>query len=352
MEKRKLGTTGLDVSLICLGTMTWGCQNTEEDGHAQMDYAFDQGINFFDTAELYAIPPSAETQGRTEEIIGSWFKKSGKRDQIILASKVAGPSSLKWFDRSRPAFSRENVATALEGSLKRLQSDYIDLYQLHWPLRPANNFGTLDFSADMIAEKAEEDILNTLEVLDGFVKEGKIRHVGLSNETPWGMMKFLELAKKHDLPRMQSVQNAYNLINRVHDVGMSEISIYENIGLLAYSPLGRGRLTGKYLGGKLPKGSVKTIDSRPGRYDGPRTEKAVQDYVALAEQHGLDPAQMAIAFVNQQPWVTANIIGATSMAQLKTDIAAHDLKLNDDVMEGINRIHYANPNPTETDGKS
>ena len=347
MELRKLGTSGLDVSLICLGTMTWGSQNDEAEGHAQMDYAFDQGINFFDTAELYAIPPKADTQGRTEEIIGTWFEKSGKRDQIILASKVVGPTGMSWFNRDKPAFSKDNVTTALESSLKRLKTDYIDLYQLHWPNRGVNNFGTLDFNANMITDRAQDDLLETLHILNDFVKQGKIRHIGLSNETPWGIMKFIELSKKHDLPRMQSVQNAYSLLNRVHDVGMAEVSMYENVGLLAYSPLARGRLTGKYLGGDVPKGSSKDIDHRPGRYDGQRAEQAVQDYVALAEAHGLDPAQMAIAFVNQQPWVTSNIIGATSMEQLKINIAAHDLKLDQDVINGINQIHYDNPNPSE-----
>lgn len=353
MEKRKLGTTGIDVSLICLGTMTWGQQNTESDGHEQMDYAVDHDINFFDTAELYAIPPSKESQGRTEEIIGTWFKKSGKRDRVVLASKIAGPSSLPWFSgRKGNSFSKENIQLALDASLKRLQTDYIDLYQLHWPYRGANNFGTLDYTADMIDDKAEEGVLEALEALDAFVKAGKIRHVGLSNETPWGMMKFLQLAEKHNLPRMQSVQNAYNLLNRVHEIGMAEVSVQEKIGLLAYSPLARGRLSGKYLGGALPAGSAKAIDNRPGRYDGPRAEKATQDYVALADRHGLDPCQMAIAYVNMQPWVTSNIIGATSMEQLKTNIAAHDMTLNADVLAGIDRIHYGNPNPTELDGKS
>ncbi len=353
MEKRKLGTTDIDISLICLGTMTWGQQNSEDEGHQQMDYAVDHGINFFDTAELYAIPPSKESQGRTEEIIGTWFEKSGKRDEVILASKIAGPSSLQWFaNREGNSFSRKHIEHALHESLKRLKTDYIDLYQLHWPYRGANNFGTLDYTADMITPKAEDGILEALHALDGYVKAGKIRHVGLSNETPWGMMKFIQLAEKHDLPRMQSVQNAYNLLNRVHEVGMAEVSVMEKIGLLAYSPLGRGRLSGKYLGGALPEGTAKAIDNRPGRYDGPRAEKATQDYVALAESHGLDPCQMAIAFVNMQPWVTSNIIGATSMEQLKINIAAHDMKLDEDVIEGINRIHYANPNPTELDGKS
>lgn len=353
MEKRKLGTTDIDVSLICLGTMTWGQQNTEDEGHQQMDYAVERGINFFDTAELYAIPPSRESQGRTEEIIGSWFKKSGKRDQVILASKVAGPSSLDWFKhRIGNSFAKKHISTALDASLKRLQTDYIDLYQLHWPYRGANNFGTLDYTADMIDPKAEDDILEALEALNGFVKDGKIRHVGLSNETPWGIMKFLALAEKHNLPRMQSVQNAYNLLNRVHEIGMAEVSMQEQIGLLAYSPLGRGRLSGKYLGGALPDGSAKAIDERPGRYDGMRAERATQEYVALAESHGMDPCQMAIAFVNMQPWVTSNIIGATSMDQLKTNIDAHDLILDAGIISAIDRIHYNNPNPTELDGKS
>lgn len=348
MIKRKLGTTGLDVSLICLGTMTWGSQNTEDQGHEQMDYAVDQGINFFDTAELYAIPPTAETYGRTEEIIGSWFQKSGKRDQIILASKIAGPTTNKWIRNADTGFDEANITEALDNSLKRLQTDYIDLYQLHWPLRRVNSFGRLDYDAEMHDPAAADGILETLRVLEDKIKEGKIRHIGLSNETPWGVMKFLQLAEKHNLPRVQSVQNPYSLLNRSYDIGLAEVSLQENCGLLAYSPTGRGRLSGKYLGGALPEGSSKALHGgRYSRYDNHHAEAATQAYVAIAERYGLDPAQMAIAFVNSRPYVTANIIGATRMEQLKSDIAAVDLKLEDEVIKAIDAVHQDNPNPSE-----
>jgi aryl-alcohol dehydrogenase-like predicted oxidoreductase len=347
MIKRKLGTTNLDVSLICLGTMTWGSQNTESEGHEQMDYAVDQGINFFDTAELYAIPPKAETYGRTEEIIGSWFQKSGKRDQIILASKIAGPTTNSWIRNADTGFDDKSITEALDNSLKRLQTDYIDLYQLHWPLRKVNSFGRLDYQDNMHDTVAADQILNTLQVLDNKIKDGKIRHIGLSNETPWGMMKFLQLAEKYNLPRIQSVQNPYSLLNRAYDIGMAEISMQENCGLLAYSPTGRGRLSGKYLGGALPEGSSKSIDDRYSRYDSYRAEQATQAYVAIADRYGLDPAQMAIAFVNSRPYVTANIIGATTMEQLKSDIAAVDWKLDDEVIAAIDAVHRDNPNPSE-----
>lgn len=347
MQKRKLGTSGLDVSLICLGTMTWGDQNTEAEGHAQMDYAVEQGVNFFDTAELYAIPPKPETYGRTEEIIGSWFQKTGKRDQVILASKIAGPTSNTWVRNADTRHDHKNITAALEGSLKRLKTDYVDLYQLHWPDRPVNSFGRLDYRADMYETRETDRLLGTLQALEDQIKAGKIRHIGLSNETPWGVMKFLQLAEKHNLPRMQSVQNPYNLLNRTYDTGLAEVSMQENCGLLAYSPTARGRLSGKYLGGAIPKGSAKDIDDRPSRYDNHRAELAIQDYVAVADRFGLDPAQMAIAFVNMRPYVTASIIGATTLDQLKSDIKAADLVLDPAIMDAIDAIHLDNPNPSE-----
>lgn len=348
MKFRKLGTTGLDVSLICLGTMTWGSQNDEAEAHAQMDYAVERGVNFFDTAELYAIPPTEETQGLTEKHIGTWFEKSGKRDDIILASKVVGPAGhLPWFKRSGAAFSKENVQVALEASLKRLNTDYIDLYQLHWPDRGVNTFGTLDYKEGMYTPEAEDQILETLRVLDEQIKAGKIRYIGLSNESPWGVMKFLNLAEKHNLPRMQSVQNAYNLLNRKYEIGTAEVSMYENCGLLAYSPLARGRLSGKYLGGQVPEGSAKSIDSRPSRWDKPRSLSATQEYVAIAEKHGIDPSQMALAFVNARAFVTSNIIGATNLDQLKVNIDSVDVELSDEVIAEINAVHLSNPTPSE-----
>lgn len=348
MEMRKLGHTDIDVSLICLGTMTWGSQNVLEEGHEQMNYAVENGINFFDTAELYAIPPTEETYGRTETIIGEWFAKTGKRDQIILASKVAGPTAMSWIRGGSNALNAENISQAIEGSLARLKTDYIDLYQLHWPDRPVNSFGTLDFPDRSVNEKEEDRILATLEALSGLVKQGKIRHVGLSNETPWGVMQFLALAEKHNLPRMLSVQNPYSLLNRTYETGLAEVSLHTKCGLLAYSPLAGGVLSGKYLNGQMPKGSRRDFDGNRGsgsRYKQPGEEAATQSYVDIAKKYDLDACQMALAFVNQQPFVTSNIIGATSMEQLKTNIASVDVTLSADVMAEINAIHTRHANP-------
>ncbi len=345
MEFRKLGQTDLDVSLICLGTMTWGRQNTQEDGFEQMDYALERGINFFDTAEMYAVPPNAETYGKTETIIGNWFAARKNRDKVILASKVVGQTAYFTYVRNGQAkLDRANIISAVEDSLKRLQSDYIDLYQLHWPDRAVNSFGQLDYKH--LPEHDGTPLLETLEVLGELVKSGKIRHIGLSNETPWGTMKFLQLAEQHGLPRMVSIQNPYNLINRTFEIGMSEVAIREQCGLLAYSPLGGGTISGKYLDGAMPAGSRRSLDTRKIRYDNLRTEQAVKAYIALAQKNDLDICQMAIAFVNQQEFVTSNIIGATTMAQLKTDIAAIDLKLSPELMAEIYAIHLQNPSPS------
>ncbi len=345
MQYNRLGTTDIEVSKICLGTMTWGRQNSENDAFEQMDYAVTRGINFFDTAEMYAVPPNAETYGKTEDYIGNWFARRVKRDDIILASKVAGPSNYFTYIRGgKSHFDQANITAALEDSLKRLKTDYIDLYQLHWPDRAVNTFGQLDY-----VHKPEADgvpLLETLQALDDCVKAGKIRYVGLSNETPWGAMKCLQLAQQHNLPRMQSIQNSYNLLNRVFDIGLGEIAIRENIGLLAYSPLAGGTLSGKYLNGALPPGSRRALDERPfNRYANPRTESATKAYLELAKLHGLDPSQMALAFVNMQPHLTSNIIGATTMAQLKTDIDSIDITLSPKVLADINRIHWQYPNP-------
>jgi len=348
MKYNKLGTTDIDVSLTCLGTMTWGAQNTEADGHAQMDYALERGINFFDTAELYSIPPTPETRGSTERIIGTWFKKTGHRDKVILATKIAGSSSDKtWLRGGKYTFDRINIEAAVNDSLARLNTDYIDLYQLHWPSRKVNNFGTLDYDPSDFDSNAAEGILETLHVLEGQVKSGKIRHIGLSNETAWGMMTFLKLAKAHNLPRMQTVQNAYSLLNRTHEINMAEVSMFENCGLLAYSPLARGYLSGKYLGGHIPEKSSKAYDNRKSRYDNDRAEHAIQGYVAIAEEFGMDPCQMALSFVNQQPFVTSNIIGATSLEQLKTNIDSIHVTLPTEVITAINAVHHSNPNPSE-----
>lgn len=346
MRMNKLGLTGIDVSLICLGTMTFGQQNTEDEGHAQMDYAVAQGVNFFDTAEMYAVPPSAETYGRTEEILGSWFAKTGRRKDIVLATKIAGPTPhMPWVRPGRDVFSAQDVAEACDASLKRLRTDYIDLYQIHWPRRAVNSFGKLDFDA-AVTRREGDGILSLLQELAKLVKAGKVRHIGLSNETPWGVMTFLKHhAADASLPRVQSIQNAYNLLNRTFDIGLAEVALQEKVGLLAYSPLAGGTLTGKYLGGARPAGARRTIDSRVSRYARPLEQETVGGYVAIARKHGLDPALMANAFVNAQPHVTSNIIGATSLAQLKVNIDSAGHVLDKEVVAEINALHDRHPNP-------
>jgi aryl-alcohol dehydrogenase-like predicted oxidoreductase len=345
MEYRRLGRTDLNVSLICLGTMTWGQQNTEADGHAQMDYALEQGINFFDTAELYSIPPRPETQGSTERIIGSWFKARGSRDKVILASKVIGRSDSTWYrdDGSKGELSRAQIEEAVNKSLKRLQTDYIDLYQIHWPDRP------MPWGSNPTIFRHQEGqshpIAETVEIMTDFVKAGKIRHFGLSNESAWGTMTFLKHADAKGQARVQSVQNAYNLLNRTYEVALAEVTMHENVSLLAYSPLAQGYLTGKYLDGARPPGARTTLFSRGQRYENPTAEAAIRKYIALAKEFSLDPAQMALAFVNSRPFLTSNIIGATSMEQLKTDIASIDVTITPELEERINAIHVEHCNP-------
>ena len=345
MEHRRLGRTDLNVSLICLGTMTWGQQNTEADGHAQMDYALDKGVNFFDTAELYSIPPRPETQGSTERIIGSWFKARGSRDKVILATKVIGRSDNTWFrdDGSKGELSRAQVEEAVNKSLKRLQTDYIDLYQIHWPDRP------MPWGSNPTIFRHQEGeshpIAETVEIMTDLVKAGKIRHFGLSNESAWGTMSFLKHADAKGQARVQSVQNAYNLLNRTYEVALAEVTMQENVSLLAYSPLGQGYLTGKYLDGARPPGTRTTLFGRGQRYENPTAEAAIRKYIALAKEFNLDPAQMALAFVNSRPFVTSNIIGATSMEQLKTDIASIDVTITPEIEERINAIHVEHCNP-------
>jgi|TARA_B100001094_G_scaffold90645_1_gene86652 aryl-alcohol dehydrogenase-like predicted oxidoreductase len=345
MEFRKLGNTEIDVSLICLGTMTWGQQNTEQEGHEQMDYAIDQGINFFDTAELYAIPPKAETQGKTEEIIGTWFKKTGNREKVIIASKVAGRSGMKWFRGGETRLDRKNIEKAIEGSLKRLQTDYIDLYQLHWPDRPLNLFGGGSGGVYKHYEMDSINIEETLEILSELVKTGKVRSIGLSNETPWGLSEFINKSEKLDFPKVQSVQNAYNLLNRTYEYGMSEFAHRSSVGLLAYSPLAQGYLSGKYLNGAMPKGSRTELFGRGQRYETPSAEKSIKAYVEYAKEINLDPSVMANAFVNSREFVTSNIIGATTMEQLKLAIGSWEIKLSEEDLKEIDKIHSACPNP-------
>ncbi|HMB64572.1 MAG TPA: NADP(H)-dependent aldo-keto reductase [Eudoraea sp.] len=336
--------TNLEVSKICLGTMTWGRQNTEAEGHEQMDYALDQGVNFFDTAELYPIPAHPDRYAVTEKIIGSWFKKKGNREKVILASKIAGKADFTKFIRTT-GFTKATITEAVDGSLKRLQTDYIDLYQLHWPERNTNYFGKRGYRHD-ISDHWQDNIHQILETLRDLISKGKIRHVGISNETPWGTMRYMEESKVHSsLPRMITIQNPYNLLNRLFEVGLSEISLRSKIGLLAYSPLGFGVLSGKYLGGMRPANARVTLFSTHQRYSGENSGKATQKYYDLAREHSLPLTKMALAFVNSRPFVTSTIIGATTMEQLKENISSIDVALSGEVSEGIEAIHNEIPNP-------
>lgn len=344
MEYRRLGRTDIKVSAICLGTMTFGEQNSEAHAHAQLDYALTQGVNFVDTAEMYPVPPRPDTYGRTEEYIGSWLKRRGDRSQIILASKVAGPArDLSYLREGQARLDRANIEAALDGSLRRLQTDYIDLYQLHWPDRSTNTFGKLGYQHD--PADLSVPIEETLQVLGDLVRTGKIRYIGLSNETPWGAMRFLHLAEELNLPRAVSVQNPYSLLNRSFEIGMAEVAHREELGLMAYSPLGFGVLSGKYLGGNQPAGARLTLFDRFRRYRSRRGQLATEAYVSLARSQGLDPAQMALAYVASRPFVTSVIIGATGLEQLAANIKSLDLTLSPLVTAGIEEIHQDNPNP-------
>jgi len=346
MRYSLLGNTDLKVSTICLGTMTYGEQNSEREGHEQLDYAVSEGVNFIDTAELYAIPPRAETYGKTETIIGSWLAKRGQRDDVIIASKIAGPGP-DWIPHIRGGNSRfdaMNISLALEQSLQRLQTDYIDLYQLHWPERTTNFFGRLGYQQPL-DEEAMTPIRETLEVLAQQIQAGKIRYIGLSNETPWGIMEFLRIAEQCNLPRVVSVQNPYSLLNRTFEIGNAEIAHRERVGLLAYSPMGFGVLSGKYLGGAKPENARITRWPDYTRYTNTESLAATEAYVALARKHDLEPSQMALAYVNSRPFLTASIIGATTMAQLQSNIASIDLELDATLIEEIEAIHTMHPNP-------
>ena len=346
MEYRPLGQTDINVSALCLGTMTFGEQNTENQAHEQLDYATAYGVNFIDAAEMYPVPPKADTQGLTERYIGSWLAKTGKRSDVVLASKVTGHARTNMDyvrDGETPRLSPAHIRRAIEGSLTRLQTDHLDLYQLHWPDRYTNFFGQLGYSHD--ANETPVAIEDTLAELGKLVDEGKIRHVGLSNESPWGTMRFLRAAEVHGLPRAVSIQNPYSLLNRTFEIGLSEIAIREQVGLLAYSPLAFGMLTGKYENGARPEGARLTKWERFARYNGQRGVDATARYVAIAREHGLDPAQMALAFVTSRDFVTSNIIGATTLDQLKSNIDSAELTLSDEILEKIEAVHAANPNP-------
>lgn len=344
MEYSSLTPDGPKVSRLCLGTMTFGEQNTESEAHDQLDLALDHGVNFIDTAEMYPVPPKAETQGRTESYVGSWLAGRQDRDQLIIATKASGPGDWMSHIRNGPRFSAEHLQAAVESSLQRLQTDYIDLYQLHWPERDTNFFGKLGYSEEATNEGAIS-LQETLEALAPLVESGKIRHIGLSNETPWGVMECIRQAEQKGLPRIVSIQNPYNLLNRSFEVGLAEISIRENVGLLAYSPMAFGALSGKYLNGQWPEGARMTLFERFQRYQGANAEKAISRYVEIAQDHGLDPAQMSLAFVTSRPFVTSNIIGATRRDQLESNLNSIDVKLSTSVLEAIEAVHREISNP-------
>ncbi|WP_027706448.1 NADP(H)-dependent aldo-keto reductase [Zooshikella ganghwensis] len=347
MDYRPLANTSLNVSQLCLGTMTWGEQNSKADAFQQLDYATSHGVNFIDTAELYPVPPKANTYATTEKILGKWLNLHGHRSNLIIATKAAGPGDwVSYINETGPTLKHTDIMRAVEGSLKRLNTDYIDLYQIHWPGRSTNFFGQLGYQ---FAEDSPDiaSIEETLFALNALVKSGKVRYIGVSNETPWGVSQYLQLADKHNWPKIVSIQNPYNLLNRTYEVGLAEFAQRESVGLLAYSPLAFGVLSGKYLYGAKPVGARLTLFSRFSRYNNHYAHQATEAYVQLAQQYGLDPAQMALAFVNSQPFTTSTIIGATTIDQLKTNIASRKITLPNEILDGIAQIHqqYSNPAP-------
>jgi len=342
MQYSQLGNTDVQVSKICLGTMTFGEQNTQNEAHQQLDFANSHGVNFIDTAEMYPVPPRQQTQGLTETYIGTWLTRFKQRDKLIIASKVAGPGMMDYL-RDGAQLIRHQMQQALEESLHRLQTDYIDLYQIHWPARNTNFFGKLGYQFD---ETDSTPIEETLGVLNDFVQSGKVRYIGISNETPWGVMQYLMLAQQNKWPRVVSIQNPYSLLNRTYEVGLAEFSQREQISLLAYSPLGFGVLTGKYIQASNIDKARLTLFKDYTRYTNQQSQQAIQKYVALAKCHGLSPAQMSLAYVNSRPFVAGNIIGATNLDQLKENIESINLVLSDDVIAEIENIHQSIPNPS------
>ncbi len=339
MQYGQLGNSDLNVSRVCLGTMTFGEQNTEGEAHAQLEYACSRGVNFIDTAEMYPVPVRQATQGRTEQYIGTWFRKTGRRNEVIVASKVSGPDT----SRNGPQLTPEHIGAALEASLKRLQTDYIDLYQVHWPARDTNFFGKLGYRYG--SGEPATPIEDTYAGLVRAVEQGKVRYIGVSNETPWGVMQYQSLASTRAWPGVVSVQNPYSLLNRTYEIGLAEISHRENIGLLAYSPLGFGVLTGKYLHGDAPGDARLSRFPHFDRYSNDQAVAATRAYAELARQYGYTPAQMALAFVNSRPFVAATIIGATGLEQLGEDIESIDQVLSEEVLEKIGQLHCRQPNP-------
>jgi len=340
MKYKKLANTELEVSLICLGTMTYGEQNNEKEAHEQLDYSIDKGINFIDTAEMYAIPPREETQGKTEQIIGNWLSKRHDREKIILATKVAGPGME--YLRGGSSLSKKHILQAVDGSLKRLQTDYIDLYQVHWPERKTNFFGRLGYEySNEMGVLIEE----TLDAMSMLVKSGKVKYIGISNETPWGTNKYLQLAKDAGHEKIITIQNPYSLLNRIYEVGLAEISQHENIGLLAYSPLGFGQLTGKYINKTEENTRLGLYGEWFTRYSNENCLNAVKEYSKIANKYNISLTHLALAFVNTRPFVASNIIGATTMKQLKENIASIDIDLSEEILEEINEVHLNQPNP-------
>lgn len=343
MKYRRLGNTDVWVSQLCLGTMTWGEQNTEAQARQHLDYAVSQGINFIDTAELYPVAARVDTQGLTEQFIGRWLKQHGHRDNIILTSKVSSAGEIAKHIRGGPRLTRPHIEQAIDGSLQRLQTDYVDLYQLHWPDRQSNFFGKLGYEHQ--ADEVSTPLLETLQVLGDLVTAGKVRYIGVANETPWGVMKLLHLAQQYNLPRIVSIQNPYNLLNRVYEIGLAEIGHRENISLLAYSPLAFGTLTGKYLGNSPPHARLTLFERFNVRYSNEFGKQAIAKYVALAQAHQLSPAQMALAYVISRPFMTSAITGATQLEQLQSNISSLDIILNDEILHAIDQIHQHHPNP-------